>query len=341
MIFQNLPHGERLGYLLAERDVLIADGATGTSLFARGLETGDAPELWNVDFPDHVLDHHRAMVCAGADLILTNTFGGTRHRLKLHKSQDRVAELNRAATLLARQAADASERPVLVAGSMGPTGEIMQPVGDLDPAAAAAAFGDQAMALADGGADVLWIETMSSTEEAAAAIEGASKTGLPIVCTMTFDTNGHTMMGITPEGAAEFYAASQPSLAACGANCGNGFGELVAAVASIDAAAAGSQVLVAKANCGIPEYVDGEIRYTGTPEIMKNYARLARDAGARIIGGCCGSTPDHIASLVEALRDHKRGERPTLEVIEGELGLSRVTPKPSGESRTRRSRRRA
>jgi methionine synthase I (cobalamin-dependent) len=337
----DLPHGERLGHLLAEREVLIADGATGTNLFARGLETGDAPELWNVDFPERVLDHHQAMVRAGADLILTNTFGGTRHRLKLHKSQDRVAELNRAAAVLARKAADEADHPVLVAGSMGPTGEIMQPVGELDPADAADAFGDQAVALAEGGADVLWIETMSSTEEAAAAIEGAAKTGLPIVCTMTFDTNGRTMMGITPEGAAAFYAASQPSLAACGANCGNGFGELVAAVAGIDAAAEGSQVLVAKANCGNPEYVDGEIRYTGTPEIMKNYARLARDAGARIIGGCCGSTPEHIAALVEALRDHKRRERPTLEIIEGELGLSRVAPRQDGETRTRRSRRHA
>lgn len=341
MTFHNLPYGERLGHLLANREVLIADGATGTNLFARGLETGDAPELWNVDFPERVLDHHQAMVRAGADLILTNTFGGTRHRMKLHKLQDRVAELNRAAAVLARQAADEADHPVLVAGSMGPTGEIMLPVGELDPDDAASAFGDQAEALADGGADLLWIETMSSTEEAAAAIKGAARTGLPIVCTMTFDTNGRTMMGITPEGAVEFYAASQPGLAACGANCGNGFGELVAAVAGIDAAADGSQVLVAKANCGIPEYVDGEIRYTGTPEIMKNYARLARDAGARIIGGCCGSTPEHITALVDALRDHKRRERPTLEVIDSELGLSRVTPKPDGETRVRRSRRHA
>ena len=338
MSFADLPHAARVGHLLAERAYLVADGATGTNLFARGLETGDAPELWNTDHPDRIRDHHRCMVEAGADIILTNSFGGTRHRMKLHKSEHRVAELNRNAARLAREVADAAGRPVLVAGSMGPTGEIMQPVGDLDPADAVDAFRDQADALAEGGADLLWIETMSSAEEAQAAIEGGRACGLPIVCTMTFDTNGRTMMGLTPEAAAHFYDGCQPPLVACGANCGNGLGELVAAVAGIAAAASPDRVLVAKGNCGVPEYVDGQIRYTGTPELMKTYARLARDAGARIIGGCCGSTPEHIAALVEALADHEPGPCPDLAGIETALGLQRVAPKPGGprERRTRR-----
>lgn len=339
MSFTDLPHAARLGHLLAERSVLIADGATGTNLFALGLQTGDAPELWNVDFPERVITHHQAMVDARADIILTNSFGGTANRLKLHRVDDRVVELNRAAAMLARQAADGAGRPVLVAGSMGPTGEIMEPVGGLTQTEAVAAFAEQAKGLSEGGVDILWIETMSSIEEAAAAIEGAAATGLPIVCTMTFDTNGRTMMGITPEGAAEFCAASHPALAAFGANCGNGLGELVAAVAGIGAACEPDRVLVAKGNCGIPEFVDGEIRYTGTPELMKRYARTVHDAGARIIGGCCGSTPEHIAALAEALADHEASERPSLEQIEAELGLSRVAPPPDG-GRKRRSRRR-
>ncbi len=341
MTFLSLPHGARLGRLLAEREVLIADGATGTNLFARGLETGDAPELWNVDHPGRVLDHHRSMVAAGADILLTNSFGGTRNRLGLHDARNRVAELNAAAARLARRAGDEAGRPVLVAGSMGPTGEIMEPVGELGHDEARAAFAEQAAALAAGGADIIWIETVSSEEEARAAIEGAAPTGLPIVCTMTFDTNGRTMMGVTPEGAAAFYDASRPALAACGANCGNGLGELVAAVAAIAAACDAGRVLVAKANCGVPEYVDGEIRYSGTPEAMETYARLARDAGARIIGGCCGSTPSHVAAIAGVLRDHVRGERPSLEAIDARLGLNRAATPPAGGRRERRSRRRA
>ncbi len=341
MTIIDLPHDQRLGHLLSECDVLVADGAVGTNLFALGLETGDSPELWNVDHPDRVIRHHQAMVDARADIILTNTFGGTRNRLKLHKSDDRVAELNTAAVRLARQVADGADHPVLVAGSMGPTGEIMEPAGTLTPEAAISAFTEQAAALAAGGVDVLWIETISCEEEAAAAIDGAARTGLPIVCTMTFDTNGRTMMGVTPEAAAVFYTSAWPELAAFGANCGNGFGELVAAVAGIDVACDSDRVLVAKANCGIPEYVDGDIRYTGTPEMMKSYARLARDAGARIIGGCCGSTPAHIAALVEALDGYPRGARPTLEAIDATLGLSWAAPRLDGEGRQRRSRRRA
>ena len=321
--------------------MLVVDGATATNLFMAGLETGASPELWNVDRPDLVAANHEAMVAAGADIILTNSFGGTANRLRLHDAADHVIELNRSAATLARSVADRTGRPVLVAGAMGPTGEIMRPVGELGREEAVRAFRKQARGLAEGGADMIWIETMSAIEEAAAAIEGAAASGLPMVCTLTFDTNGRTMMGVTPEDAMGFCASCAQPLTAFGANCGNGFGELVAAIAAMDTVSLGCHPLVAKANCGVPEYIDGEIRYTGTPETMKIYARLARDAGASIIGGCCGSTPTHVAAIADALRDYRPRGRPELQDIEEALGLTRITPPPGSQQRIRRSRRRS
>lgn len=335
--FHALPHAERFRHLLKARRVLVADGATATNLFCAGLESGSSPELLNVDNPDGIIANHEAMVMAGADIILTNSFGGTANRLKLHGAADRVSELNREAARLARRVADRAERNVLVAGSMGPTGDIMQPVGDLAHEDAVRVFREQALGLASGGADVIWIETMSSIEEAEAAIEGAGPAGVPLVCTMTFDTNGRTMMGVTPEQAADHFATAP--LAAFGANCGNGFGELVAAVAAMNTSRTCRHPLVAKANCGIPEYVDGAIRYSGTPELMGLYARLARDAGASIVGGCCGSAPKHIAAIRESLQGYSPGRAPALADIEATLGLARVVP-ASGRQRVRRSRRR-
>src|SRR6202166_2997997 len=189
---------DRLTALLAQRPWLLADGATGSNLFERGLQSGDAPELWNSEHPDRVAHLHRAFVEAGADIILTNSFGGTRHRLKLHKAEARVAELNEKAARIARAEADRAGRVVLVAGSMGPTGEILEPLGPLSLDVARESFAEQAKALARGGADILWIETMSSVEETEAAVRGARTTGLPIVATLSFDTNGRTMMGVTP-----------------------------------------------------------------------------------------------------------------------------------------------
>src|SRR4051794_17359135 len=184
---------------LASRPWLLADGATGTNYFQMGLVSGDAPELWNEEHPDRVRSLHRRFIEAGADIVLTNSFGGNRHRLKLHNAQDRVREINMAAAKNARAEADRADRPVYVAGSIGPTGEIFQPVGTLSHEEGVAAFAEQAMALKEGGVDVLWIETMSSEEELRAAVEGAAKAELPIVTTMSFDTNGRTMMGITPK----------------------------------------------------------------------------------------------------------------------------------------------
>jgi len=303
---------------LAERPWLLADGATGSNLFERGLQSGDAPELWNVEHPDRVADLQRAFIAAGADIILTNTFGGTRYRLKLHRSEARVAELNEKAARLSQTEAARAARPVLVGGSMGPTGEILAPLGPLSTDDAREAFAEQAAALAAGGADILWIETMSSIEETEAAIAGARTTGLPIVATLSFDTNGRTMMGVTPSELAGLHR--RHALAACGSNCGIGPSELVACIVNLATASDSEAILVAKANCGIPRYVDGAIRFDGTPELMAEYARLSFDAGARIIGGCCGTSPAHLRVMREALEAHVRGPKPDLATIEARLG---------------------
>src|SRR5258707_5287025 len=321
---------DRLTPLLAERPWLLADGATGSNLFERGLRSGDAPELWNSDHPERIAELHRAFVEAGADIILTNSFGGTQHRLKLHKAEDRVAELNEKAARIARTEADRGARVVLVGGSMGPTGEILEPLGPLSLDAAREAFAEQAAALARGGADLLWIETMSSVEETEAAIAGARSVGLPVVATLSFDTNGRTMMGVTPVDLAGLQRKHH--LAGCGSNCRTRPSELVASILNLAAAADPSAVLVAKANCGIPQFVDGAIRFNGTPELMSEYACLSYDAGARIIGGCCGTTPAHLKVMRQALERHTRGPRPDLAIIESRLAAisTGATPHLSG-----------
>ena len=312
--------GNRFSHLLATRPWLLADGATGSNLFDVGLMSGDAPELWNTEHPERISKLHQDFVDAGADIILTNSFGGTIYRLKLHNAQSRMAELNTRAAQIARQVADASGRTVAVAGSMGPTGEIMEPIGPLTFEQAKAAFAEQALALAAGGADVLWIETMSSREEVEAAVAGAAVANLPIVCTLSFDTNGRTMMGISPSDFSGIEKTLNPRLAACGTNCGVGASEVVACIHNLAEAMGPEVVLVAKGNCGIPQYVDGAICYNGTPEIMANYARMALDAGARIIGGCCGTSAKHLRAMRDALDAHTKSESPTLEAIVSTLG---------------------
>ena len=203
-----------LDELIAEKGWVIADGATGTNYFKLGLETGYPPELWNVERQDDVAGLHTAFIKAGSQLVLTNSFGGTHHRLRLHEAQDRVAELNEAAARIARKAADAANGPVAVAGSIGPTGELFAPMGALDYADARAAFTEQALALAEGGADILWVETMSSLEEVKAAVDAAKATGLPVAGCMTFDTAARSMMGVTPAEFAEQTMAMAPTSSA-------------------------------------------------------------------------------------------------------------------------------
>lgn len=286
--------------LLAAGQPIIADGGMGTMLIARGLPRGTAPELWNVERPDDVRAIHRAYVQAGAQIILTNSFGGNRLRLGMHGLAERAAELNRTAARLARAEADAVPQPVIVAGSIGPTGQMLAPMGTLPPEEAAAAFAEQAEALVAGGADVLWIETMSDLEEVRAAVAGCRGAApeVPVVATMTFDTRGRTMMGTTPEQAAA--ALSELGVVALGANCGKGPDELEAAIGRMQGAGPGVP-LVAKANAGAPRLEGGVAVYDATPDVMAAYALRVRALGAGIIGACCGSTPEHIRAIAGAL----------------------------------------
>jgi 5-methyltetrahydrofolate--homocysteine methyltransferase len=334
---------DALSRLLATRDWLLADGATGTNLFNMGLEAGEAPELWNTDKPDNIRTLYRNAVEAGSDLFLTNTFGGNAARLKLHNAQGRVRELNRVGASLGREIADAAGRPVVVAGSMGPTGEIMEPMGSLTHAIAVEAFHEQAEGLKEGGADVLWVETISAPEEFRAAAEACALAGMPWCGTMSFDTAGRTMMGFTSAQMVSMIAKLPNPPLAFGANCGVGASELMRTVMGFMAAGPDLPV-IAKGNAGIPKYHDGHIHYDGTPELMGEYAVLARDAGATIIGGCCGTMPDHLRSMRAALESHPRGPRPTLDLIAAKLGAfssaSDGTGEPSGAERRERGTRR-
>ncbi|MDO5632895.1 MAG: betaine--homocysteine S-methyltransferase [Paracoccus sp. (in: a-proteobacteria)] len=328
--------------LLSERDWLLADGATGTNLFNMGLSAGDPPELWNTDQPDNIRQLYRGAVDAGSDLFLTNSFGGNASRLKLHNAQNRVRELNRVAAELAREVADAAGRPVVVAGSMGPTGEIMVPMGSLTHEAAVEMFHEQAEGLKEGGADVLWVETISAPEEYRAAAEAAKLAGMPWVGTMSFDTAGRTMMGVTSAQLAALVEKLPLPPVAFGANCGVGASDLLRTVNGFVATGT-ERPIIAKGNAGIPRYEHGHIHYDGTPELMADYAVLARDLGVRIIGGCCGTMPEHLRAMREALETRPRGDKPTLDEIAAKLGsFSSASDGTdgSGPTRERTSRRR-
>ncbi|SDE09370.1 betaine--homocysteine S-methyltransferase [Limimaricola pyoseonensis] len=330
---------DALSRLLETRDWLLADGATGTNLFNMGLSSGDAPELWNVDAPDKIRKLYSMAVEAGSDLFLTNSFGGNASRLKLHQSQDRVFELNKAAAEIGREVADKAGRPVVVAGSVGPTGDIMAPMGSLTHELAVEMFHEQAEGLKAGGADVLWVETISAAEEFRAAAEAFEKAGMPWCGTMSFDTAGRTMMGLTSADMVKMVGKIGHAPVAFGANCGTGASDLMRTVLGFTAAGA-EQPIIAKGNAGIPKYQDGHIHYDGTPELMADYAVLARDAGATIIGGCCGTMPDHLRAMREALETRGRGERPTLETIVDQLGaFSSASDGTDGAGPTRAARR--
>ncbi|WP_319547103.1 betaine--homocysteine S-methyltransferase [Ruegeria conchae] len=332
-----------LSTLLEIVDVILADGATGTNLFNMGLQSGDAPELWNVDAPDKIRALYQGSVDAGSDLFLTNTFGGTSARLKLHDAQNRVTELNRIGAELGREVADKAGRPIVVAGSVGPTGEIMEPVGSLSHAEAVEMFHEQAEALKAGGADVLWLETISAPEEFRAAAEAFALADMPWCGTMSFDTAGRTMMGVTSSDLAMIVETLPNPPVAFGANCGTGASDILRTVLGF-AAQGSERPLISKGNAGIPKYVDGHIHYDGTPELMGQYAAMARDAGATIIGGCCGTMPAHLRKMREALDSGQRGDRPTLDQITSALGPFTSASDGTGdeavpERRTRRRRR--
>jgi 5-methyltetrahydrofolate--homocysteine methyltransferase len=279
----------------------LADGAMGTTLFEYGLSFGEAPETWNLLHPELVRKVHRGYLEAGAQIVLTNTFGGNRSRLAMHGLEDRVPELNRTAAVLARSEVDQNGWKALVAGDIGPTGEIFEPLGTLSYADAVDIFAEQAAALAGGGVDVFWVETLAAIEEGNAALEGIRRAApdVPVIVTMTFDTHGRTMMGLTPEDACSELTANGAT--AVGGNCGNGSAEVLAVVARMRAVAPAGTTIVAKANAGVPILAGDRAQYPGTPGDSGEYAIAAREAGAGLIGGCCGTTAVHIAAMRAAL----------------------------------------
>jgi 5-methyltetrahydrofolate--homocysteine methyltransferase len=302
----------------------------GTTLFQLGLGKGENGAVWNVERPDLVRGVHQSFVDAGSDVILTNTFGANRIRLALHGLAHRVRELNVAGARIARDVADRAGRPVAVAGNIGPIGEVLEPLGSRSVADAEEAFREQAQALKEGGVDLAWIETMFADNELDAAVRAVQSVGLEYVATMTFDSGGRTMMGVRPEDAMLRSRGFAWPPVAFGANCGVGPSQLTESVLGLARGAGQGSVIVAKSNCGIPVLDDDlRVRYSGTPEVLATYACMARDAGARIIGGCCGTTPEHVRSMVAALASRPKGPPPSCEEIERRLGpLSSTAGEP-------------
>jgi 5-methyltetrahydrofolate--homocysteine methyltransferase len=280
-------------------EVLIADGATGTNLQKSGLSSGMHSEDWIFDHPEKILDLEKAFVAAGSDIILTCTFGGTRLRLKNAKHGQEVVELNKRAAELARQAAS-SRIGVMVAGSMGPLGQLLKPFGPITYDEAKAAFAEQAGALADGGVDLLLLETHFALEEADAAFEGArSVTDLPIVVSFSFDRGTRTMMGVKPSEVIKKYKTKGALLV--GANCGTTLENMEMIIKEYTATEIGYP-LWAKPNAGMPRLIGTQTTYDVSPERMAEFALKYIENGARVIGGCCGSTPDHVAAMVKAVK---------------------------------------
>ena len=282
--------------LLASRRVLLADGATGTNYQNMGIEPGVAPEEWVFDEPDNVRELHRRFRDAGSDLVLTCTFGATAPRLADGPLAGRMRDVNIRAAELAREAAGSD---ALVAGSMGPTGQLVEPYGVLTRELCVAAYAEQAEALAEGGVDLLVLETFFALEEALWAVEGAqSASDLPLVLSFSFDQGTRTMMGLS---AAEVVAAVEPlGLAAVGANCGRSL-EYTDTIVSEFIDAAPNLPLWVKPNAGVPRIVGDTVVYDADPELLAEHVRGYVDRGARIVGGCCGSTPEHIAAIARAL----------------------------------------
>ena len=333
---------EKIQKILDEKGWILADGATGTNLFNMGLEAGEAPEMWNEWHPDRIATLYQGAVDAGSDLFLTNSFGGNASRLKLHGAEKRARELSRISAEIGREVADKANHDVIVAGSMGPTGDIMEPVGQLSHAVAVEMFEEQALGLMEGGADLLWIETISAPEEFAAASEAIGNVGAFWCGTMSFDTAGRTMMGVTSSGMVEMVAGLPYQPTAFGANCGVGASDLLRTVLGMSAANP-NHPIIAKGNAGIPKYVDGHIHYDGTPDLMAQYAVLARNCGASIIGGCCGTMPEHLAVMRNSLETQPVGKQPDLTEICAVLGefssISDGTGEPTVSTRVRRRRR--
>ncbi|HAY41255.1 MAG TPA: methionine synthase I [Gammaproteobacteria bacterium] len=308
----------KLEKLLQQKPYILADGATGTNLFSMGLQAGDPPEPWNILHTERVRKLHQGFVDSGSDIFLTNSFGCTSFRLRLHKFEKQVFDLNRAAAKIAREVADSTDRTVIVAGSMGPTGEMIEPHGSMTTKEAMLAFREQAEGLVEGGVDALWLETMYSIEELEVAVEAVQGFNLPVCATMSFDTAGKTMMGFTPSNLA--VRAEELGLFGFGANCGVGASDLLATITDISRNVEKGKTVIAKANCGIPEYRNGEIVYTGTESLMADYVHLALNSGAKIVGGCCGTTFRHVAAMRKAMDEHQMGSPPSIDEVIDRMG---------------------
>ena len=324
--------------IIDKQGFVLADGATGTNLFNMGLMAGDAPEMWNVEHPERITKLYQDAVDAGSDLFLTNSFGGNASRLKLHNAQSRAQELSRISAELGREVADKSDRDIVVAGSVGPTGEIMGKVGTLTHEVAVEIFEEQAQGLLDGGADVLWVETISAPEEYAAAAEAMQNVGANWCGTMSFDTAGRTMMGVTSTNMVKMVSDLEYPPLAYGANCGVGASDLLRTVLGFTETG-DTRPIIAKGNAGIPKYVDGHIHYDGTPDLMAQYAILARNSGATIIGGCCGTMPEHLTAMRTALDSTPKGEKPSHEQITTTLGAFSSDNDGTGDAPVKQPRR--
>ena len=287
--------------LLDQGKTLISDGAMGTMLQEAGLTDGGAPELWNVEHPEKVAEILDEYAKNGANLLTTNTFGGTKPRLQMHQLEDRVFELNKAAAELAKKVA--SKYPdCFVMGDIGPSGELMEPMGTLTIDQAKEIFAEQIKGLVAGGVDAILIETMSDLAEVEAAVKAAQEVapGLPIIVTFSFDTNLRTMMGVKPEMAVK--QISTLGVRLIGANCGRGTDEMKIIAQELASARQPGTYLITQSNAGLPKLVGDEFIYDGTPEEMAKYAKEMKEIGINVIGSCCGSTPKHTKAISEAVK---------------------------------------
>ena len=283
-------------YKALEKGILISDGAMGTMLQGKGLTDGGAPELWNVENPNAIEEVLEEYAAAGANLITTNTFGGTRGRLQMHGLDDRLFELNQAGAQIARKVAD-RHPGCFVMGDVGPSGELMEPMGTMTIDEAKDLFADQIKALVAGGVDAILIETMSDLQEVEAAVKAAKEVApnLPIIVTFSFDTNLRTMMGVKPAVAVQTLAAEGVRI--IGANCGRGTDEMRVIAKELTEARPEGVYIITQSNAGLPKLVGGDFIYDGTPEEMAKYAEDMKTLGVNVIGSCCGSTPAHTKSM--------------------------------------------